>query len=140
MEDQKNKYTLSMSVLYRDFEDGHIICDITDGKPSTRITEDYKGEKVVTRVPAPKRKGARIKIEDNNTQLLDKIKGLPRRRTVWITFQTTNSLGNDVEDMTITNLLTKDEYMAVYKPYKEIEKKMMEENIKRNRNVKWLEN
>lgn len=136
MGDQKNKYTLSMSVLYRDLEKTHIVCDITDGKPSTRITEDYKGEKVVTRVPAPKRLGARIKIEDNNTKLLDKIKGLPRRRTVWITFHTANSLGNDVEDMTVINLLTKDEYMAVYKPYNEMEKKMMAENIKRNKRIK----
>lgn len=135
MENKKNKHKLPMAVLYRGLEEGNIICDITDGKPTTRSTN-----KIVTRVPAPKRKGARIKIEDNNTQLLDKIKGLPRRRTVWITFQATSSVGNDVEDMTITNLLTKNEYMAIYKPYKEIEKKMMEENIKRNRNVKWLGN
>ena len=108
MEDKNEIHTTSMGVLYRGFEEEDMICDMS----------------------APKKEGVRIRIDTNNLELVNKIKQLPKRRRIWIVFQTPIEFGYKTEDMKIIKILTKDEYMVLYKPYHEQNKKMMAENMR----------
>lgn len=94
-------YTMPMSVLYRGMEGQYMICDITSQKET----------------------GVKIKLDNSNSKLLEKINQIPRRRTVWITYQT---IGIDykTEGTKIMQVLTKDEYMERYIPYQKKEKEM----------------
>ncbi len=119
--------TLSMKVLYRGFEKNEIICDITWDKPRTATVKDENGENKIVKVPAPKTDGARIKIADN-AELIDKIKGLRRRRLIWITYLTDFDLGTDTKNMTVIQVLTNDEYLERYIPYKKAEDEFRRQN------------
>mgnify|MGYP001040553111 CR=1 FL=1 len=130
MERIKERYTIQMWMLFREYQEGHIICDITLNKACTRVVKNLAGERVPVRFPAQKIEGAKLKLYDNNQEFLEKIKSLPRRRTVFVTYQTTMPLSKNTDDMTVINLLTKDEYKILYKPYHDREKKMKVENLK----------
>ncbi len=108
-------YTASMGVLFRGLEDGHIICDIKGIKSSKKI-----------------------RLDNNNRKLLEKVGNLHKRRRVWITYQKTMPLSKNTEDMIVTNLLTKDEYMILYEPYNKMNKRLFKENMKKLRKNKLI--
>ena len=119
-------YTLSQRVLFRGLEGNYIKCDLPLHK--ARTITDLDGNK--KRVPASKIENARLKLQDNNVELLEKIKGLPRRRLIWITYIKEIPLGNKTDDITVIKILTNPEYLKLEKPYKEKSKQLMKENMK----------
>ena len=91
------------------------------------ITDLYGNKK---RVPAFKIENAKLKLQDNNAELLEKIKGLASRRLIWITYTKEIPLGNKTDDITVIKILTNQEYLKLEKPYKEKSKQLMKENMK----------
>ena len=114
----------SMGVLFRGFEDGCIICDITTGKPYTKKID---GE--IKRFPAPRIYGAKLKLE-NDVKLLEKVKSLRKRTSIWITYKTDMPLRYVTEYATVLKVLTKKEYDTIAEPYRKREKEMMKQNMK----------
>lgn len=120
----ENNQICSMQVLYRGFEDGYIICDITTGKPYSKKVD---GE--IIKYPAPRIYGAKLKVE-NKVELLDKVKSLRKRTSIWITYETDMPLRYVTEYMSVIKVLTKKEYDTIAEPYRKREKEMLKQNMK----------
>lgn len=120
----ENNYVFSAQVLYRDFDDGYMTCDIKTGKPHTKKVD---GE--IIRYPATKIDGVKIKLE-NNVELLEKVKSLRKRTLAWITYTTDMPLKDFTENMLITKVLTQKEYDTIAEPYKKLEKELMKHNMR----------
>ena len=113
-------------VLFRGVEGNYIRCDIPLYKAYTTV--DNKGKKI--RIPASKIEGAKLKLEDNNIQVLEKVKSLPKRRLIWISYTKNVPLGRKIEDITIKKVLTNEEYLKLEEPYKQVENKLHKQNMK----------
>lgn len=124
----QKKFLLTRRVLYRGLEGMNLIADITWREPYTKIVE-IDGERVTKRFPASKTEGARLNLE-NNAELLEKIKSIPRRRLIWITYTTEVALGNQTENITIVKVMKNDEYMALKKTNDEKQKQLKRQNEK----------
>lgn len=101
-------YIFSMRVLFQGLEKNYLVCDINVGKGHTII--DSTGNTVKRYFS--KLEKAKLKLQDNNIQLLEKVKSLKRRRLIWITYQAEVPLEIDVNDMLVVQVLTNDEYLA----------------------------
>lgn len=121
----KSNYISSAQVLYKGLEDGYITCDIKTGKPHTKKVD---GE--ITRYPAPKIDGVKIKLE-NDVELLEKVKSLRKRTLLWITYTTDMPLRDFTENMLITKVLTQKEYDTLAEPYKKLQKIMWRNIMKK---------
>ena len=108
-------YIFSMRVLFRGLEESYLICDINVGKGYT-ITDSTEN---TLRKYFSKLERAKLKLQDNNIQLLEK------RRLIWITYQVKVPLEIDVNDMLVVQVLTNDEYLERKAMYKAKEKELI---------------
>lgn len=66
-------------------------------------------------------------MEKGNTELLEKVQSLKRNRQIWIVVLSNVYIGRDLENMTIVQVLTKEEYSELYRPYRETEDRKRKE-------------
>ena len=114
-------YIFSMRVLFRGLEESYLICDINVGTGYT-ITDSTEN---TLRKYFSKLERAKLKLQDNNIQLLEKVKSLKKRRLIWITYQVKVPLEIDVNDMLVVQVLTNDEYLERKAMYKAKEKELI---------------
>lgn len=121
----ENTYTLSTQVLYRNFENGYMTCDITISKPYTR-----KVDEEIIRHPASRICGVKLKVE-NNIEILEKVKSLRKNTLLWVTYTTDMPLRDVSDNMVIIKVLTQKEYDTIAEPYKKLQKEMWRNMMKK---------
>lgn len=124
---EMKKFREPIIVLFQGMEDNKIICDITTSKARTKTKTIFRKKVVRKRIPARKILGKRLKLDDN-PELIEKAKGLKRRRKIYISLlEDDNLLFEKNSDVTVMWILTKDEYKSL--------EKMQEEKLNHQTNI-----